>query len=180
MAVRGTAGARDLGIAYSQLAVHGDRQADQQAMQLLREAERDLITDTKSLSLPDADLHTQLGFLEQRNGDAADAAREYRLAIAANPFDAVAIGNTALIEAKAGDLKSAALLWASVFQHDPTQNAAAFDLASADCELGDRAGAMQVLDRLLLFSPTTGKPGSSPQRSQTVGNPAGGRDDESR
>ncbi len=151
VAVRGTAGARDLGIAYSQLALHGDRQADQQAMRLLREAERDLSTAPKSL--PDADLHTQLGFLEQRNGDTADAAREYRLAIAANPFDAVAMGNTALIEAKAGDLNSAARLWASVFQHDPTQSAAAVDLASADCELGDKAGAVQVLDRLLLFSP---------------------------
>jgi predicted CXXCH cytochrome family protein len=149
--VRGTASSRDLGIAYSQLALHGDRQAGQQALRLLREAERDLSTNPSSL--PDADLHTQLGFLEQSNGDAANAAREYRLAIAANPFDAVAMGNTALIEAKGGDLKSAAGLWASAFEYDPTQNAAAVNLASTYCELGDKVSATRVLDRLLLFSP---------------------------
>ncbi len=82
-----------------------------------------------------------------------DAAREYRMAIAADPFDATAIGNTALIDAKAGDWSSAARLWASVFEHDPTQSAAALNLASTDCTLGDRAGALQVLNRLLLFSP---------------------------
>ncbi len=151
VAVRGTAGARDLGIAYSQLAVHGNRQAGERAQRLLREAEHNMTADPNSL--PDADLHTQLGFLDQLSGDSAAAAQEYRLALAADPFDATAMGNTALIEAKSGDLKSAARLWASVFEHDPAQAAAGFDLASTDCELGDKAGALQILDRLLLFSP---------------------------
>ena len=151
VAVRGNADARDLGIAYSQLALHGDRPAGERAMTLLRAAERDMNADPHSL--PDADLHTQLGFLDQLSGDAADAAKEYRMAIAANPYDATAIGNTALIDAKAGDWSSAARLWASVFEHDPAQTAAAFNLASADCTLGDKAAALQVLNRLLLFSP---------------------------
>lgn len=151
VAVRGKADARDLGIAYSQLAVRGDREAGDRAMKLLREAERDM--NAAPNSLPDSDLHTQLGFLDQLNGDTMDAAREYRMAIAADPFDATAIGNTALIDAKAGDWSSAARLWASVFEHDPTQSAAALNLASTDCTLGDRAGALQVLNRLLLFSP---------------------------
>jgi predicted CXXCH cytochrome family protein len=151
IAVRGTADARDLGIAYSQLALHGDRTAGERALRLLREAERDLSADANAL--PDADLHTQLGFLEQRNGDVADAAREYRLAITADPFDAVATGNTALIEAKAGDMNAAARLWASVLGHDPAQSAAAVDLASAYCALGNKLGATQVLARLLIFSP---------------------------
>jgi len=150
-AVRGTASARDLGIAYSQLALRGDRQAGERALRLLREAERDL--STNSGSFPDADLHTQLGFLDQISGDSTEAALEYRLALAANPFDGVAMGNSALIEAKAGDLKSAARLWSSVLEHDPTQKAAAIDLASTYCGLGDKARATQVLDRLLLFSP---------------------------
>ena len=151
VAVRGKADARDLGIAYSQLALHGDRQAGERATRLLREAERDM--NAAPHSLPDGDLHTQLGFLDQLNGDTMEAAREYRLAIAASPFDVTAIGNTALIDAKAGDWTSAARLWASVFEYDPTQKAAALNLASADCALGDKAGALQVLDRLLLFSP---------------------------
>ena len=151
VAVRGKADARDLGVAYSQLALHGDRQAGEEAMRLLRDAEHDMNADPHSL--PDADLHTQLGFLDQINGDTTEAGKEYRLAIAANPFDATAIGNTALIDAKAGDLSSAARLWASVFEHDPAQKAAALNLASTDCALGDKAAAMQVLNRLLLFSP---------------------------
>jgi predicted CXXCH cytochrome family protein len=151
VAVRGKANARNLGIAYSQLALRGDRQAGEPALRLLREAERDLDADPHSW--PDADLHTELGFLDQINGDAGTAAKEYQLAIAANPFTATATGNTALIEAKVGNWASAARLWASVFGHDPTQSAAALNLAAADCALGDKAGALEVLDRLLLFSP---------------------------
>jgi predicted CXXCH cytochrome family protein len=151
VAVRGAADARDLGLAYSQLALRGDRQAGEQAMRLLREAERQLSADPHSR--PDADLHTQLGFLYQIDGDTKEAAEEYRLAVAANSFDATAIGDTALLDAKAGDWAAAARLWASVLEHDPTQKAAALDLASAECALGDRAGALKALDRLLLFSP---------------------------
>jgi predicted CXXCH cytochrome family protein len=149
IAVRGTASERDLGIAYSQLALRGDRQAGTQALQLLHRAE----TDPSAAPLPDPDLHTQLGFLEQLGGDSAAAAREYKLALAANPFDATAMGNTALIDAKSGDLKSAARLWSVVFEHDPTQKAAGFNLASTECQLGDGPAAKQVLDRVLLFSP---------------------------
>ncbi len=52
VAVRGKADARDLGIAYSQLAVRGDREAGDRAMKLLREAERDM--NAAPNSLPDA------------------------------------------------------------------------------------------------------------------------------
>lgn len=149
VAVRGTSDARDLGIAYSQLALRGDRQAGERAQQLLRGAERDLSPHASS----DADLHTQLGFLDEVSGDTSAAAQEYKLALAANPFDATAMGNTALIDAKSGDLRSAAKLWSMVFEHDPTQKAAGFNLASTDCELGDGAAARQVLERMLLFSP---------------------------
>ncbi len=155
VAVRGTADARDLGIAYSQLALRGDRQAGERAKRLLREAELSLSADAHPL--PDADLHTQLGFLDQLGGDTAAAAQEYRLALAANPFDATAMGNTALIEAKAGDLVSAARLWSTVFEQDPAQKAAGFNLAATDCELGDGAAATRVLDRMLLFSPDNQK-----------------------
>lgn len=151
IAVRGNADARDLGIAYSELALRGDRKAAEEAMRLLRKAEHD--TNAAPHSLPDGDLHTQLGFLDQLSGNTPEAAAEYRMAIAANPFDATAIGNTALIDAKAGDWSSAVRLWASVFEHDPAQSAAALNLASTDCAHGDKTGALQVLERLLLFSP---------------------------
>jgi predicted CXXCH cytochrome family protein len=149
VSVRGVATARDLGIAYAQLAERGDRQAAIQARRLLREAERDMT----ATSVPDADLHTQLGFLDQLNGDATAAAAEYKQALAANPFDATASGNIALIDAKAGNLKQAAALWSSVFEHDPAQKAAAFNLAATECRLGDSLAAKHTLERILLFSP---------------------------
>ena len=79
---------------------------------------------------PDADLHTQLGFLDQLSGDTAAAAEEYHLALAANPFDATASGNTAIIQAQSGNLKQAASLWAAVFEHDPAQKVAGLNLAA--------------------------------------------------
>ena len=151
IAVRGKADSRDLGIAYSQLALRGNRPAGEQAMRLLREAEHNLNADPHAP--PDADLHTQLGFLEQLSGDNAAAAQEYRLAMAAKPSEATATGNIALIDARRGDLSSARQLWESVFNLDPAQKTAALNLAATDCELGDAAGALRVLDRLLEFSP---------------------------
>jgi len=149
--VRGVADNRDLGIAYSQLALRGDRQAGERALRLLRAAASEL--DASGNALPDADLHTQLGFLDQLDGDTAAAATEYRKALAANPFDATAEGDLALIEAKAGEMGAAVKLWESVFAHDPAQKTAGFDLAAADCLLGDTAAAKNVLERMLLFSP---------------------------
>jgi predicted CXXCH cytochrome family protein len=150
VAVRGTATDRDLGVAYSRLAVAGNREAGEQALRFLREAEQE---SNGATSPPDPVLHTQLGFLDQVSGDLAAAGKEYRLAIAEDPFDATAAGNIALIEAKGGNLKSAVKLWSSVFEHDPTQKTAGFNLAAAECQLGDAKAASQVLDRMLLFSP---------------------------
>ncbi len=148
--VRGVATDRDLGIAYSRLAVAGSREAGEQALHFLREAEQSANGATDP---PDPVLHTQLGFLDQVSGDAADAAKEYRLAMAEDPYDATAAGDIALIEAKEGDLKAAAKLWGSVFANDPSQKTAGLNLAATQCQLGDAAAAKRTLDRLLLFSP---------------------------
>jgi predicted CXXCH cytochrome family protein len=151
VSVRGAATDRDLGMAYAQLAQHGDRQAGVRALQLLRQAERDL--RVAPYAQPDADLHTQLGFLDQLSGDTAAAAEEYHLALAANPFDATASGNIAIIQAQSGNLKQAASLWAAVFEHDPAQKVAGLNLAATECQLGDGAAARRVLERILVFSP---------------------------
>jgi Flp pilus assembly protein TadD len=148
--VRGAASDRDLGVAYSRLAIAGNREAGEQALHFLREAE---LAANGAASPPDPVLHTQLGFLDQVSGDIAGATKEYQLAMAEDPFDATAAGDIALIEAKQGDLKSAVKLWSAVFANDPTQKAAALNLAATECQLGDAAAATRVLDRLLLFSP---------------------------
>jgi predicted CXXCH cytochrome family protein len=151
VSVRGVATSRDLGLAYAQLAERGDHQAATEAQRLLRAAEHDPLL--ASVTVTDADLHTQLGFLEQLTGNVNEATGEYRLALAANPFDATAAGDLALIEAKAGNLKQAASLWASVFAHDPTQKVAGFNLAATECQLGNAAAAQLALKRILRFSP---------------------------
>jgi len=148
--VRGPASDRDLGVAYSRLAIAGNREAGEQALRILREAEQSANGATDP---PDPVLHTQLGFLEQISGDPAAADKEYHLALNEDPFDSTAAGDIALIEAEQGNLKSAVKLWTSVFEQDPTQKAAGFDLAAAECRLGDPTTAKKVLDRMILFSP---------------------------
>jgi hypothetical protein len=147
--VRGSAGDRDLGIAYSRLAVAGNREAAHQALRFLRAAEQDM----GAASQPDPVLHTQLGFLDQVAGDTSAATEEYRLALAEDPFDATAAGDMALLEAQHGDLTAAVKLWSSVLANDPTQKTAASDLAATQCRLGDAASARTALERLLVFSP---------------------------
>ncbi len=145
--VRGVAGDRDFGIAYSQLALQGNRQAGVTAQRFLRAAEKGVAAAS------DADLHTQLGVLDQLSGDPLAALSEYRQALTSNPFDATARGDTALIDAKAGNQRSAVELWSAVFANDPAQQVAALNLAITECKLGDGPAAARVLQRMLLFSP---------------------------
>ncbi len=137
---------RDLGLAYAQQAQHGDRTSGEMALSLLRKAET-------SSSAPDAELHTELGFLEQMNGDLRKAAQEYKSALAADAQDSTAKGNLAVLQAHAGDYPSAVKLWSEVFAADPTQIAAGFNLAVGQCRLGQKDAATATLQRVLVFSP---------------------------
>ena len=139
---------RDMGLAYAQLATHGDEQAARRAYKLLLSAEQ---ADTSAST--DHELHTVLGFLEQLMGQTAAAKAEYKAALKADSFDAVAEGNLALIDARSHDLPSAVRLWQSAFDHDPAQLAAGENLAEVECGLGQREAALATLDRVLLFSP---------------------------
>ncbi len=142
---------RDFGLAYAQLATHGDRSAIEPALKYLRAGER-----AGPAQSGDVDLHTELGFLEQVEGDKKQAEQEYRQALRADVHDGTAAGDLALLEAQGGDLASAARLWQAVFQDDPTQIAAGFNLAVAQCSLGDH-GAAGTLARVLSFSPDDAK-----------------------
>jgi predicted CXXCH cytochrome family protein len=146
------AGDRDLGLAYAQMAVRGYRQADVRAVELLRGAE------AQAGGAPrDHELHARLGFLEQVNGETQQAAGEYRQALAADPYDSLAAGNLALIQAGQHHYDEAARLWDSVFTHDPVQLGAGFNLAVVQCGSGNRNAALATLDRLLIFAPDNGK-----------------------
>jgi predicted CXXCH cytochrome family protein len=142
---------RDLGLAYAQMAARGDQAAGARSLRLLKQSE------SVGKSSGDHELHTQLGFLEQMNGQPAAASEEYQMALKANPYDAVAAGDLALLEAGQHRYVEAVRLWKSVFDHDPAQLGAGMNLAIVECGLGDRDAALATLDRLLAFSPDDGE-----------------------
>jgi predicted CXXCH cytochrome family protein len=139
---------RDLGLAYAQVAAHGNEQAARQAYRLLQSAEQ-----KDSNAATDHELHTELGFLDQLMGQTEAAQREYQTALKADAFDSVAQGDLALIEARNHHYSSAIQLWQAAFDHDPVQLAAGENLAEVQCGLGQRDAALATLDRVLLFSP---------------------------
>jgi len=142
---------RDLGLAYAQMAARGDRQSALRAIELLLNAEKERGAQG------DHELHAQLGFLEQLNGKTQQAADEYRLALADDPFDSLAGGNLAFIEAGQHHDADAIRLWDSVFTHDPVQLGAGLNLAVVACGTGHRSVAIATLERLLEFSPDSEK-----------------------
>jgi predicted CXXCH cytochrome family protein len=144
---RETASDRELGLAYAQMAARGDEAAEARALELLRKAEREEPT------AKDHELHAQLGFLEQVQGETDEAAREYRVALDADSYDALVGGNLALIEAKKHSPDEAIRLWRLVAEHDPTQTAAAMNLAVVECAVGEKAAAVGTLERMLEFAP---------------------------
>ena len=142
---------RDLGLAYFQMALHGDRQSGQRAMALLQQAER---SDGPQA---DKDLHRALGFLDQMSGNSAAAVREYQAALRADPQDSVATGDLAILEMRAGDIQEAVTRLQQVSESDPGETAAGMDLAVIECARGNPQVAIQALQRLLEFSPDDGK-----------------------
>jgi Tfp pilus assembly protein PilF len=139
---------RELGLAYAQMAQHGDRASGEMALTLLRKAEA-----VEPATAKDAELHTELGFLEQRSGDIHAADREYRAALAADPDDSTARGDLAILFADTGDYATAVRLWQRVFDADPAQAAAGYNLALGQCRLGQKDDAETTLKRLLRFAP---------------------------
>ncbi|MFY9745864.1 MAG: multiheme c-type cytochrome [Acidobacteriaceae bacterium] len=141
-------GARDEGLAWAQLALRGDRAAGERAMRLLGEAEA---SDPEQLS--DSELHMELGFLEQINGDPTKAKAEYQRALNVDPYNETAASDLAVLDAQSGDAAAALPLWLGVFQHDPGASAAGIDLAVAQCQDQSALSAQQTLRRVLLFAP---------------------------
>jgi len=140
---------RELGLAYAQIAQQrGDRASGEMALALLRKAEA-----MEAATVKDAELHTQLGLLEQKAGDIHAADWEYRGALAADPDDGTARGDLAILFAGTGDYETAVRLWQRVFAADPTQAAAGYNLALGQCRLGQKDDAEKTLKRLLQFAP---------------------------
>jgi tetratricopeptide (TPR) repeat protein len=139
---------RERGLAYAQMAQRGDRVSGETALSLLQKAEA-----LEGATAKDSELHTELGFLEQRAGDIHAADHEYRAALAADPDNGTARGDMAVLFGATNDYATAVRLWQRVFDADPAQAAAGYNLALGQCQLGQKDDAEATLKRLLRFAP---------------------------
>lgn len=149
--VAGASSERDLGLAYAQKALHGDRVDGERALALLRAAEADPGAGA------DAPLHENLGFLDQVSGDLGGAEKEYALALSADPHDAVAAGDLALIRAREKDYRGAVRLLGQAFEEYPVEVGAGRNLALLQCAAGQKEAALATLARIFTFSPDDGE-----------------------
>ena len=140
-----SAGDRELGLAYSQLAEHGDRVAATKAIRLLAKVEKD--------GHNDAQVHTQLGLLQQMSGEKEDARREYADALKENPDDVPVLGDLAVLDATSGSVKDAMALLQRAVDADPSQMAPGLNLAFIECRLGEKKKALAILMGLSRFNP---------------------------
>ena len=138
-------GDRELGLAYAQMAEHGDQASGERALALLKQAEREGATD--------AAVHVCLGFLEQISGAPDAAQREYKAALAENAFESTALANLAVIDAAKGDAAEAVKLFERAVAADPGETAAGLDLALLQCKFGEKAKALQTIERAERFNP---------------------------
>jgi Tetratricopeptide repeat/Cytochrome c554 and c-prime len=138
-------GDRELGLAYAQLAEHGNQRAGENAFRLLGKAEKD--------GANDVEVHTQLGFIEQMSGDSASARKEYTDALMEDSYDATALGNLAVLDAATGLTADAVDLLQRVVDADPSQMAAGLNLAFIDCSIGDKKKALEILTGLSKLNP---------------------------
>ena len=136
---------RDLGLAYAQLAAHGDPASGRKALRLLSTAE--------GSGDADAPVHVQLGFLHQVLGDSTRSRDEYQLALQSDPYEPTALGNLAVVEATSGRTAEATLLLERLLQADPTQTAAGLNLAFIQCRRGEKSKALATMDTLKRFAP---------------------------
>ena len=140
-----SAGDRELGLAYAQLAERGDHQSGERALSLLKKAENE--------GANDVELHVRLGFLDQISGKLDEAQNEYQAALTENPYESTALADLAVLDASQGHTGLAVKLLEKVVAADPAQTAAGLDLAFLECRIGDQAKAMQTIAEVQRFNP---------------------------
>jgi len=140
-----SAGDRELGLAYAQLAEHGNQNVGEKAFHLLQKAEKGGASDVQ--------LHTQVGLIEQMSGDRTSARKEYEDALREDPYEATALGNLAVLDAASGRTADAVNLLQRVVDADPSQMAAGLNLAFIECRIGDKKKALEILTGLSRFNP---------------------------
>jgi Flp pilus assembly protein TadD len=138
--------ARDLALAYYDLTAKGKiSQAAKAGPMLLAVQKSDP---------PDPAVLTALGFLAPSMGmTAAQSADYYREALKLDPLNLLAANNLATLLARAGQLSEAVPLWQSTFERNEDIESLGINLALAECKLGQKEKALQVLQRVLVYGP---------------------------
>lgn len=140
-----SAGIRELGLAYAQMARSGDIAAGRRALQLLQEA--------AAQGADDEQVELQLGFLYQVSGAAAQARAAYTRVLETQRYEPAALGNLAVLQAGSGDVPSAETLLQRLIDADPSQTAAGMNLALLQCRTGNAAGARATVAKLQPLNP---------------------------
>ena len=137
--------ARDLGLAYGEVAVRGNAFAAGEALRLLEDARRKYPDD--------ADVLTRLGYLYQAKGDLETAEKYYEQALKRDPDRGVVAANLGVFYAGRGRLREALDLWRHAFEHNPQLSELGVNLGKLLCGIGDADAARVVLQRVLTHDP---------------------------
>jgi len=140
--------ARDLGLAYGQVALRGDAFATRESLRLLEHAQQQHPNDAEVLS--------RLGFLYQTRGDPARAQEYYERAFKNDPDRAVAANNLGVFYARRGNLPRSLELWRNTFDKNPHLSETGLNLSMALCAIADAEQAKAVLLRVLKHNPDFG------------------------
>jgi predicted CXXCH cytochrome family protein len=136
---------RDLALAYYDLILGGNPSVKDRAWTLL--------SSLRNSNPDDLPVLNALGYLSQLRGNTAQAMDLYREILKRDPIDLTATNNLAILLARSGQLKSAETLWKKTFDLNEDVDEPGINLALVECELGDKDAAIQVLRRVLLYSP---------------------------
>jgi Tfp pilus assembly protein PilF len=140
--------ARELGLAYGEMALRGDAGAAREAFQRLQE----LLPSTAG----DPDVLIRLAYLYQIRGDLEHAETLYDRALNEDAARAVAVANLGVLYARRGMLTRAIELWRPAFDKNPQLSELGVNLANGWCATGNAAAARQVLQRVLQHNPDLG------------------------
>ncbi len=140
--------ARDLGLAYGEVALRGNAFAAGEALRLLESARPERSDDRELL--------TRLGYLHQARGSFDTAEKLYEQARKQDPDNAVAAANLGVFLARRGMLKQSLDLWRTAFDSNPQLSEIGVNLARGLCAAGDADGARAALQRVLKHNPDMG------------------------
>jgi Tfp pilus assembly protein PilF len=140
--------ARDLGLAYGELALRGNAFAAREAVRLLEQALR--VHDQ------DAEVLTRLGYLYQLQGDLERAEALYDRALKREPDRGLVATNLGVLYARRGLLTRALAIWREAFDKNPQLTDLGLNLARGLCAAEDADAARQVVRRALQHNPDAG------------------------